>query len=1135
MEKFSAGYVHTNNNFVILNLPSEKSEENKYYPVYCVLKNILHRGCPTIMSEFLQQNIGSLHLLPEFNRKVFLIDNSVPIWKKNLKNGKKATNFLAHYFFEEVIPEYLSEYRFIQQLILPDVSISEIPGIRSWEFNGQRVDFYLPQAKLAILIDEQPYELHNIGSYSSYLERYLRNSESGMDIEIIELPENVLKRKNDVFLEKINKIKMRLGQFEFDKISEYRKAYWNENYYKDEYVQKALLATAVIRFQTLLLELLQRDVISIDSEVWNFNVLDRDNITKYAELAGEDTFIWLEHLFKLNKLMFKKPKIDIKYCHDYSDFIFEDGYINVDFSVKKRWTDEYSDYPDIIFVRTDYFDDANYFKVNTAQPIKYNIITEGKESDVPSLKFFLRNIFGFEEFYDGQLPIIINALTGKDTIGLLPTGGGKSLCYQLSALLQPAISFVVSPIKSLMYDQKVNLDKFYITRTNYITSDLYAKKKSFIGKEFADGKYLFIWISPERFQIQEFRDYLRKLKSEQTIALAVIDEVHCLSEWGHDFRTSYLNLVRTIRKYCPSAWLLGLTATASAFVLEDLKVEFGIGNENIKTLPTFTRPELRFIVYKDRNTNYENKKRTLINLLERLNQTEGIFKLNGEQTKSGIIFTLFKNEEFGCYALAREISRIFNVNVKWYSGEIPEYKKSPVIDSKKFDKYKLKVQKEYKENKISLLVATKAFGMGIDKKNIRYTIHFGLPASVEALYQEAGRAGRDRKPAKCYVLYTKENIKREEMEKLFNPNSSVEEIREILQKYRHYRNDVLRIFFLWLMNNKGVEEESKIIRTLFENFAEPNKAKTISCKDTGLDFSDLQKAIYRLSLLEIVDDWTIENWSKGSEVLKVYFSYYNKKKVISALLNYINRYDKEFSLDKKLINNKKYGKYVRIYMNNSLHFYDEMFMILVEWIYDNIVYSRRQAIKNILELCENFRDSESFKEELENYFRFTETSYLLDHISHNPTNYKSWFQVFYKPKARNELIDKTDAENIKGSLSRLLENYRYNTGLNFVSGMIRLMINDFDNQDGRNRLESALEQIETYDEKVKSDIFEETLKLKRLFKNNKSRIELSKVLLYISPNQVERVYKELNDYYSLNLILKKSVGKLRRIGGLIYE
>ena len=181
-----------------------------------------------------------------------------------------------------------------------------------------------------------------------------------------------------------------------------------------------------------------------------------------------------------------------------------------------------------------------------------------------------------------------------------------------------------------------------------VTSDINADKKSEIIKYFSEEKYQFIFISPERFQSKSFRKSLEDLNINSTLGLAVIDEVHCLSEWGHDFRTSYLNLAKTIKKYAPSTRLLGLTATASNFVLNDIKREFEIESYNIKTTPSFTREELSFKVIKCDN----NKKHILFSKLRELNEEKDIFKLNGKDTRSGIIFTPHVNGKKGCYQLS---------------------------------------------------------------------------------------------------------------------------------------------------------------------------------------------------------------------------------------------------------------------------------------------------------------------------------------------------------------------------------------------------------------------------------------------------------------------------------------------------
>lgn len=172
----------------------------------------------------------------------------------------------------------------------------------------------------------------------------------------------------------------------------------------------------------------------------------------------------------------KKPNFNITITNDKASFQPTTKAINIDFSLFKRYTDENKISDDIIFVRTDYFDivkDKNYFRVSTTEPINYNVTDEDKTT----LEFFLVNIFDKPSFREGQFPIISNALNRKDTIGLLPTGGGKSLCYQLPCLLQPSINFVVCPIKSLMYDQNDNLVKTLVTNVSFITSDLEADEK----------------------------------------------------------------------------------------------------------------------------------------------------------------------------------------------------------------------------------------------------------------------------------------------------------------------------------------------------------------------------------------------------------------------------------------------------------------------------------------------------------------------------------------------------------------------------------------------------------------------------------------------------------------------------------
>jgi ATP-dependent DNA helicase RecQ len=1189
LEKFTANYAKTSRNFVIQNLKGDKKIYDKYYPIFCVLKNLLHRGCPTIMSEYLQDKIGKLHLSPDFSNRLIFIDKNVPKWEHTIKGNSEKGEYPALEFFEKEIPKHLEEYRFIQQLLWPEVLFSDITEEFNEEFIDQQVDFYLPQAKLVIEIDGQQHKRDNVTRINDkYRDKYLCKYR----VLTIRIDTIDMYKQNSKYLSKIKVIKKRLKEYD-NHLNYYKEQYNSPSYYDNEFNNKVMTAVATIRFQTAILCLLERGSIKLTDKYWNFNILSRD-AEGFAEFAIEDIFIWLKHLCKLNKIEYLKPEVNIKYCKDIDEFSYDEDEINIDISLLRRWTDENINHPNIIFIRNDYKNHTNYFKVSTSDPIKYNIINDGEDSDIPSLEFMLRNLFGFDEFRDGQLPIIINSLSYNDTIGLLPTGTGKSLCYQLVALLQPCINFVVCPIKSLMYDQKYNTNKRYITNTNYITGDQNAKEKNKVGQEFSEGRYNFIWISPERFQIPDFRDYLEKLNKEQTIALAVIDEVHCLSEWGHDFRTSYLNLIKTIRNYCPSSALLGLTATASSFVLEDLKNEFEIGSDNIKTT-LFSRPELNFYVEKDNGKDIYDKKTALFNLIRNLDKKHEIFKKDPNNVKSGLIFTPHVNGKLGCYKLSQEITSKFKINAKWYSGKIPKKNKTPIMSRGSFDNYKKKVQDEFQDNKFPLLVATKAFGMGIDKENIRYTIHNGMPNSLESLYQEAGRAGRDKNDAYCYVLYSKENLSDSELDILFHPESTVSKIKEIHDKKKYEEaGDVLRNFFFWLKGNKGIEYEFKLMNSIYKNYAKLNTKKLIECDEKLYKFDEVQKSIYKLSLLGVIGDWTIKSWNKNREIIEVQFENIDDESIFKALINYIKKYDKEFSLSEE---NSINQKYVSIYNKKYLKNYEKSIKILLEWGYDNIVYNRRQSIKNILELCDEYSEPDIFKARIESYFKFTEKTYMLDHIAQNPMDFTNWFQIFYeeydtildkdvnnleyqddeeieyedddgsefeedyigqfrenirrelnldnkevlrkektfedKKDLRKELkvVNKKDLQEIRGSITRLLESYRYNTGLNYISGMVRLLLGEFENQDGRYRLDLAFNQIIKLDDIEKVEILENTLEIGKEG-NTQVKENLSEFLLQYYPNQKVKVYNSLQDNYSLMKILGDSNKTLQKVGGL---
>lgn len=1100
MERYTATYTGIKNSFVIQNIDRPNNVDS-YYSLLCVIKNILMRGRVTRPSQYLLSELGEVIPFEPNQKPLMLFSHEMPHWNQRIKGSRESNDYPAEDFFLNVIPEYLPEYRFIQGLMLPEAKIEDITPNAPTSFINQQVDFYLPQANLVFEIDGKQHDNKTQQHKDIQRDQYLNKN----GITVLRIKASSIKNRDEGLKTFIATLKEIIEQNEV--IKEYGLIFQNDNYF--EPFTDHLKFDVVMRFQILIITMLQKRMISLSDARWEIRLIcgfpDADRLLR---VAIEDVFLWLYHLCRLSKLDYKKPSIIINEKRMKKP-------IKVDMDILKRWTDEDVINPDTIYIRNDYFDNMDYFQVNTAESIRYNVEINERYTDEPSLKFFLRNLFDYDDFNDGQLPIITHALNLNDTIGILPTGSGKSLCYQFCCLLQPTVNFVVSPILSLIYDQKENLDEFGITRTAYITSDQTGEEKGNIITHFGNGGYLLVWISPERFQTNNFRKALQEINTKLNFSYAVIDEVHCLSEWGHDFRTSYLNLAKTIRRYCPQATFLGLTATASQFVLEDLKREFEINAESIKSVSSMSRKELTFHILK---SDYSVKYAQLLQLLKSFKEKNGeIFNLKGDQTVCGLIFTVTAGGKSGCKSLAYKLSNDLKITAEsYYSGLDHDYGKGK----------KKAVQDDFKQNRIALMVATKAFGMGVNKKNICYTIHYGLPWSIEAFYQEAGRAGRAGQDSDCYILYSPEKCDKEIIKQIFALNTTMEELEQLRGELA---SDLSSLMFLWQRNNDGIDADLEMMRWVM-NYLHKNKTTTIACDELHKK-SVVEKAIYRLTLLGFLCDWTVAEWGEDTGKFEVILNDYSLENIRDTFTDYIRRYDPVFSLDN---NTERYQAYQDIINDTTLKPYVRYMKVLLQWSYDNIVYSRRQSINNIRVLCESDMDSDQIKLYVDQYFKFSETTIFLDNIVAKPNDYTTWFDILYTKNTREDFriefdaITTEKAAEILVSLQRYLESYRYNTGLNFVYGILRIKCNQFYGTDGPDRLNDAFNTIDSFDTHTQEEIFAKCLDFGSAMEEE-SRGILGEYLSNRYPDKAIRIYTELQDYGSLTVALSGMVKRVNVI------
>lgn len=865
---------------------------------------------------------------------------------------------------------------------------------------------------------------------------------------------------------------------------------------------------AIARFHKTIIEALISEKLDIFADEWN--ILVQENDVPFAAIAVKDFENIFNNLTALSadfdNMRLPKINLDIISNKRYANsklHLNHSIFTEPDSSIKSKRYDLVVKYSSLykdgennfteFKVNNDCFfaiyslDNKNVNRiVYTTDKIFYKPLTNRNrqgtynniEENVTHLRYFLNLLFRKQDFRNGQLPILSRAIQNKSVIGLLPTGGGKSLTYQLAAMIQPGITIVIDPLVSLMKDQYDGLIKAKIDICTYVNSQVQNKTANEYLME--RSRVLFVFMSPERLCIYKFRSRLKNMQALRVyFAYGVIDEVHCVSEWGHDFRFSYLHLGRNLYQYvlpkqtdnCEQhISLFGLTATASFDVLADVERElsgngaFPLDSDAVVRYENTNRLELQYRVQKIDGSQcmtkwdvYQEKNETIPSVIE-----ESIDYFNELQTEESIDYIKSRFIERENISESDELySEIINADIKtevsddWYNreneagaiifcphrvGSLGVYDTSTnsgvasrlrtFVSPSRVSSFvggdDLVPQNQFIAGETNIMVATKAFGMGIDKPNVRFTLNINHSGSLEAFVQEAGRAGRDRKMALATIIYCPKAFNEQNertrlyesvpvdygvhqffydnnfigadfekwvmyflMSKNFaqvsdeeyttNRQNSINSVSGFLESLlKAEPGTPMTYYFSYdIRDNEDVAEINDIFMKKRWPIFETPETASLRYAFGKVDYTEsLSKAIYRMCCVGIIDDYTQD--------------YINKKFRIVATRKHDGGY---FEALKQFLIRYYSAERAEIEMQNAYNFRGEneiqkCLAYITDFVYSKIATKRKRAIQDIEDFCYSaisstehwLKVNEQLKDHIYYYFnsKFAREGYTID-------------------------------------------------------------------------------------------------------------------------------------------------------------
>ena len=644
-------------------------------------------------------------------------------------------------------------------------------------------------------------------------------------------------------------------------------------------------------------------------------------------------------------------------------------------------------------------------------------VLQSEDREVPLIRL-LQCLFAKPGFRPGQLQAINELLDGRDAVVLLPTGAGKSLIYQFAGLLLPGLTIIVDPLVALMEDQVRGLAIHGIDNTIAISAYTMGRdargQRDEILERVARAGVQFIFLSPERLQTPAFREKIAGLKTHTLINLVVVDEAHCVSEWGHDFRTAYLRLGLSLRALSQdlrgaSAPILALTGTASRAVLRDVLFELDIdAHQSPMTMirpRSFNRPELSFEILPGTPSDSESRLRALMSRMPKdfRRPMKDFYATRGRSTRSGIVFCpTVNNRRTGVLAVRDAIKSEIGTTPAIYTGSAPKRFGGTDWEMQKREQARLFV-----DNVAPVLVATNAFGMGIDKPNIRWVIHYGIPNSIEAYYQEAGRAGRDGGSARCYLLFTEFDAQRSE-------RMLTTELEEARVEHKTISwadgDDISTSMWFMLKSFAGRSSELEHLADAVRQIGDLGRSHTAELVKSD----DIERAVHRLVILGVVESYSVDF---GSRKIFALVRPIPAEQVIANLVGYVRRNQpgREVLIESRLSS----------YSSGPLQAAVEAAgHELIDYVYDTVEAARRRSLREMW-LAARQGDGEVLRARILDYLSEGDSSSMLESLLDRATfDLRDWLEVLSGPDI--------DAGDLRGNSARLLVSEPDNPGLLLV-------------------------------------------------------------------------------------------------------